>query len=637
MSSPLSVVRPLALVAVVCAFTVFATAQSSYLTNELEYAIVGTLAGEQTYPHVSLSATGGYVVWQDNNADGAGLGINARRLNSTLSGEFGNFRVNETAVGEQERPQVAMLSDGGAVIVWQGGRPGFRDIFARFLAPSGVFTTGDIRVNTFTNDDQVAPAVAALTDGNAVVVWTGFGQDGSQSGVYAQRLSSTGAKLGAEFRVNTVTQLSQRSPSVAGLDNGNFAVVWSSDFQNSGVAEFTYTASNPAVVVTSQLFTRLYSAAGTALTSETRVNISTNPVCASPTINGRPGGAYAVAWAQKDMLMRSNNWDIYVRAFTAAGATSGVPACVNTTTYGDQFVPRMAGVGNDQMVVWTSLSQDGSAEGVYGRFLSNSVPVGDEVRVNTTWVSRQMQPAVASDGVSRFLVLWSSFTGLANGFDLAAQRFANSGHPAVPPPAPYVSALGSDRLSVTWAPLAGYSLAHYELYVNAAAPLVLANNYYVLSGLGPATTHNFNLAYRYSDGQLSPLSTTAKGTTWSGDGNFDGLPDSWQEFYWGPNPAAWPGPLVDSDGDGASNSREFLAGTNPRDAASVLSSVLTMTRFGGTLTWNTEPGSIYQVQKSVNFTGWVNEGVPRFAAGTSDSMPVAGLEARAFYRVLRVQ
>ena len=63
----------------------------------------------------------------------------------------------------------------------------------------------------------------------------------------------------------------------------------------------------------------------------------------------------------------------------------------------------------------------------------------------------------------------------------------------------------------------------------------------------------------------------------------------------------------------------------------------TMTRFGGTLTWNTEPGSIYQVQKSVNFTGWANESVPRFAAGTSDSMPVAGLEARAFYRVLRVQ
>ena len=50
MSSPLSVVRPLALVVMACAFTVFATAQSSYLTNELEYAIAGPFARIQPGP-----------------------------------------------------------------------------------------------------------------------------------------------------------------------------------------------------------------------------------------------------------------------------------------------------------------------------------------------------------------------------------------------------------------------------------------------------------------------------------------------------------------------------------------------------------------------------------------------------------
>jgi hypothetical protein len=48
--------------------------------------------------------------------------------------------------------------------------------------------------------------------------------------------------------------------------------------------------------------------------------------------------------------------------------------------------------------------------------------------VNTTTVSRQIQPAVASDGVSRFLVVWSSFVGDTS-FDLFAQQFLQTVSP----------------------------------------------------------------------------------------------------------------------------------------------------------------------------------------------------------------
>src|SRR5687768_7611376 len=50
-----------------------------------EYGISGALPGDQTYPHVSIRPSGGYVVWQDNFVDGNGLGIGARRLDNTLS------------------------------------------------------------------------------------------------------------------------------------------------------------------------------------------------------------------------------------------------------------------------------------------------------------------------------------------------------------------------------------------------------------------------------------------------------------------------------------------------------------------------------------------------------------------------
>jgi hypothetical protein len=74
------------------------------------------------------------------------------------------------------------------------------------------------------------------------------------------------------------------------------------------------------------------------------------------------------------------------------------------------------------MVVWTSLLQDRSQEGVFGQFLSAGSSWGEERKVNTTIISKQIDPVVASDGRSRFLAVWSSFVG-SSGFDILAQRY----------------------------------------------------------------------------------------------------------------------------------------------------------------------------------------------------------------------
>ena len=87
-----------------------------------------------------------------------------------------------------------------------------------------------------------------------------------------------------------------------------------------------------------------------------------------------------------------------------------------------------ASIGVDYLVVWTSLGQDGSREGVYGQFVhSDGTLVGGEFRVNTTTIGQQMQPAVASDGANQFLVVWTSYTGNPYSFDLFAQRYINVG------------------------------------------------------------------------------------------------------------------------------------------------------------------------------------------------------------------
>jgi len=92
-------------------------------------------------------------------------------------------------------------------------------------------TGGEFRVNTYTTGDQSEPAVAIFEGGSFVVVWTS-GQDGSGSGVFAQRYAAGGAPLGPEFRVNTFTTGSQDQPRVAAGGAGEFMVVWTSEAQD---------------------------------------------------------------------------------------------------------------------------------------------------------------------------------------------------------------------------------------------------------------------------------------------------------------------------------------------------------------------------------------------------------------------
>ena len=85
--------------------------------------------------------------------------------------------------------------------------------------------TGDIQVNTGTisrND----PSVAMDSIGNFVITWSGT--DGSYSGVNAQMFDSSGNPVGSEFQVNTYTTDSQSWPIIAMDQNGNFVITWMS-------------------------------------------------------------------------------------------------------------------------------------------------------------------------------------------------------------------------------------------------------------------------------------------------------------------------------------------------------------------------------------------------------------------------
>jgi hypothetical protein len=407
---------------VLLAFSAALFGQTTVTNQGTEFSILGSIPGDQVLPSLALSPTGGVVAWQDNRIDKIGQGVGGALLDPTFTAGR-EFRVNRTATGDQINPQVALLANNRMIFVWQSSVTGVPCIYARFArnAVAGAtgygtnFFTGDIRVNTYVADQQEEPAVAALPDSSAIITWASYGEDGSMWGVYARRLNQNGGALPVEkgagtkqFLVNQFTSFNQRSPAVAVLANGNFVITWISEQQRSSTSLDVYA--------------RVFGPTGLPVTDEIPVNSATNG-CANPAVAPLNDGGFTVVWAEKDPLVLTNGYDIWGRAFSGSGAPETAEMRINTFLYGDQYHPKIAASPAGSLVVWTSLGEDGSREGVYGRFLAGGTQVsGPEFRVNTTTISQQMHPAVAWNGADHFLVVWTSFSG-ATGFDLFGQAY----------------------------------------------------------------------------------------------------------------------------------------------------------------------------------------------------------------------
>lgn len=188
-----------------------------------------------TYPTVNGASSGFVVAFE--TPDSSGYGIKARTFNGSATGAAAELQVNTTQAGEQRDPATAVLANGDIVIAWSStGQDGSGDgIFLQRLTAGGTKIGPETLVNTTTTSDQGRAQIAALTDGGYVVVWNSVGQDGSGSGVYLQRYSAAGGPLGAETLVNDFTAGDQQDPAISALGAG-FVISWTSIGQDGSGA-----------------------------------------------------------------------------------------------------------------------------------------------------------------------------------------------------------------------------------------------------------------------------------------------------------------------------------------------------------------------------------------------------------------
>src|SRR3990167_6031950 len=215
----------------------------------------------------------------------------------------------------------------------------------------------DFRINQVTANQQGDTlSVAALTGGNAFVAWERY-QTGDYN-IYGRIFSASGTALTNEFGINQNTTSNQQFPSVAGLTGGNAFTVWRE----------TQTGD-------SNIYGRIFSASGTALTNDFRINANTPTYGIHPSVAGLTDGNAFVVW-QKEST------NVYGRIFSASGTALTNDFRINQNTTSDQQDLSVAGLTNGNAFTVWKRTPGGSV--VYGRIFSASgTALTNDFRITT--------------------------------------------------------------------------------------------------------------------------------------------------------------------------------------------------------------------------------------------------------------
>jgi hypothetical protein len=368
---------------------------------------------------MAMDAEGDFVlVWESEGQDGNQDGIFAQRFASNGNRLAIEFQVNAyttgatVSTGVQDRPDVASEENGDFLVVWtsfsQDGNS--YGVLGRRFDSSGGAIAIEFVINATTAGLQASPAAAMDADGDFVVAWQSFLQDGSSYGVFARRFDSLGAAQAGEFPVNAFTTNAQSDPDVAMDADGRFLIVWESTLQDG--------AAPPSI------FARRYDASGIAQASEFQVNTYTSGNQTDAAVGSDGTGAFVIAWESSGQDGAANG--VFLQRFDPSGTAVAAELQVNTFTVNNQYHADVAARGDgDFLVVWASASQDPNIGIFAQRFTSSGARLGVEFQINGYTSGAQTVPAIAMDDEGDFVVAWQSpHDGAIQG--VFAQRYSGS-------------------------------------------------------------------------------------------------------------------------------------------------------------------------------------------------------------------
>ena len=280
---------------------------------------------------------------------------------------------------------------------------------------------------------------------------------GPSWGVYGQRFSTDGARVGTEFQVNTANSGTQWYPQVASFLDGGFVVVWwSGNSPNAPIIAQRYdalgnkigneiqvvdTGGDPSVVTLADggfvvtyesssndtesrldVFATRFNSSGEIVGNDFKVNTFTTDNQWFPTIAALADGGLVIVWTSY-RIPDGTGYDVKGQIYNAMGEAKGGEILINTSA--PTIFPVVSALPDGGFVVtWRNDGQDGSSYGVAGRvFDSSGNQRSDEFQINSYTQGEQANPAIAVLSNGSFVVAWSSEQSDRLGTDIVLAKF----------------------------------------------------------------------------------------------------------------------------------------------------------------------------------------------------------------------
>ena len=286
-----------------------------------------------------------------------------------------------------------------------------KGVFAQRYNSLGIAQGAMIQVNQFTTGDQAWASVAMAPDGSFAVTWTSVGQDGSQEGVYLRLFNADGTAKANEVRVNSLTTLSQSNSAIAMDDAGNIVVAW----QGYGLSD------------ADGIYFRRFNSSGNALDASDRLaNTTALNTQYDPSVALSANGTFVIAW--------DDGVGVHARRFRFS---DGIALDTNQVTIQTETTAGNGDVAIDAngnaVVVWrTTGSGDGSGTTIWGRRYSATTNTWQsQFSISQTVANNQTSPSIDMDASGNYIVVWEG-KGPGDDAGVFARKFSSTDQPLSP-------------------------------------------------------------------------------------------------------------------------------------------------------------------------------------------------------------
>jgi len=326
------------------------------------------------------------VASHNNNKDPISIKIIAtdeadQQVSQTITITTRNLQVNETIIKNdftinnpntnlQYLTTARRLPNGNIFVLWediQEAEP-LSDIYAKIIDPQGNSVSTQFICNKYTANDQVFPSIDIFPNGNIIVAWESYLQDGSAVGVYGRIFSSTGSVVQDEFQINTYTNHEQSGVLPLVLNDGNVLFVWKSYNQDTSKYGAYAKIVNPSTLA--------------EIKEEFRLNdfVTDSQIPLSLTL--LQNGNVLILWTSRTQDGDGNG--IFGKIISPTGTTIVDEFQVNSYSTDNQVKPSAIVLPNSNILItWESNLQDGSSYGLYGTIITqNRDIVVPEFRIN---------------------------------------------------------------------------------------------------------------------------------------------------------------------------------------------------------------------------------------------------------------